>query len=130
MSFRPCTKTEKLDSTIAGRQVPEKTADAKRFGAKEFVVNQDGAVPAALGALQRVRSDRAYDEAIARGLQWVLGHNELHTGLIDTRWCFVARAIEQGPAGVVVQREMYAYQPARFIFATLSDPVWAGEVLA
>ena len=35
-----------------------------------------------------------------------------------------------GPGGFRITTEMYGYQPARFIVATLSDPVWAAEVTA
>jgi hypothetical protein len=93
-----------------------------------YAVNQDGAVPAAFGALQRVLGDRRYDAAIASGLHWEADPGEVKESLIDERWRFVARSVERIPNGYSVQRELYAYQPARFIVATLSDPVWSAEV--
>lgn len=93
-----------------------------------YAVNQDGAVPAALGTLQRVLGDRRYENAIASGLRWEAEPREVKESLIDERWRFVARSVERTPNGYVLQREMYAYQPARFIVATLSDPKWSAEV--
>ena len=48
-----------------------------------YAVNQDAALPAALGALQRALGDRRYEGPIGRGLQWECGSNEVRKTLVD-----------------------------------------------
>jgi hypothetical protein len=93
-----------------------------------YSVNQDGAVPAALGQLQRTLGDTRYDQAIARGLEWEFGANEIAESLVNEGEGFVARAIESNNGAFRLSREMYAYQPARCLYALLSDQRWSTEV--
>ena len=108
--------------------------DARRgvvtSGYPVYAVNQDAAVPAALSALQSALGDRRYDERIERGLRWESGANELRETLVDVGGGFVARAMEQEGGSYRLTWEMFAYQPARCLFALASDPVWLREVAA
>jgi hypothetical protein len=93
-----------------------------------FPVNQDAAVPSALGALQDALGDSRYQAAIDKGLGWEFGANELQQSLVDENLGVVARSIEAHGDGFAVDRELYAYQPARCVVALLSSPRWAAEV--
>jgi hypothetical protein len=93
-----------------------------------YVRHQDGTVPAALGALQRALGDRRYDRAVAMGLRWVGGANEADELLIDEWHGSVSRAIAPHGSTFDVQREMDVRQPACFVMAMLSDPVWSRQV--
>jgi hypothetical protein len=89
-------------------------------------VNQDSAMPAALGQLQRAYGDTRYDAAITRGLLWEIGNNESRTTLIDEHQKFVARSLALQPQ-VHCSWDMYGYQPARFVYTVLSNLEWASE---
>jgi hypothetical protein len=94
-----------------------------------YCTNQDSAVPAALGMLQRALGDTRYDGAIEKGLGWITGNNEAGRTLIDADGGFVAESLERRPDGTPCTWDMHAYQPARFVFAVLSNPTWASEVV-
>ena len=94
-----------------------------------YAVNQDGAVPLALGALQAGMGDRRYDAAVNRGLSWEGGDNELSRSLIDGQHAIVARCVETEGASYRLMWEMYAYQPSRARFAMLSEKAWLGEAM-
>jgi len=64
-----------------------------------YSVNQDGTVPMALFALQQALSDNKYEENIYRGLDWILGDNELKTELIDWGMQLIWRGIRWEEAG-------------------------------
>jgi hypothetical protein len=95
-----------------------------------FAVNQDAAVPMALGSLQRALGDARYDTAIDRGLAWQFGENEMTLSLVDEEAGIVGRAIDAVNGRFTASWEMYAYQPARFLYAVLSHPQWATEIAA
>jgi hypothetical protein len=95
-----------------------------------YCVNQDSAIPAALGQLQYALGDARYDTAIARGLAWMAGDNELAAPLFDAGTAFVARSLEDTGDRTICSWDMHAYQPARFVFTVLSHPDWASEVTA
>lgn len=87
-----------------------------------YAVNQDGAIPMALGELQRALQDRRYEEAIARGIEWLFGDNELSTSLVDEEAGVIWRAIQQddhGEFGIV--HEMYSYHPARCLYGLCGE---------
>lgn len=92
-----------------------------------YSVNQDAAMPEALGRLQRALGDRRYDAVIERGLEWQAGRNEVGHSLVDPSAATVARSVTATAAGFEVSWELYAYQPARCLQALLSDPDWAIE---
>ena len=92
-----------------------------------YAVNQDAALPAALGALQRALGDRRYDGPIGRGLQWECGSNEVGKTLVDAATGFVAQSLDKHGDSYQLSWEMYAYQPARCLFALVSDPLWFQE---
>lgn len=112
-----------------------------------FSVNQDGTVPMALFAVQRLLTGNKYENNIYKGLDWVLGNNELNIELVDWEKRLIWRGIQRkepfgfGITGYlntvssvylngfnfekVVRRfadfeiikEMYSYHPARFLYA-------------
>ena len=88
-----------------------------------FAVNQASAVPAALRHLQQQLGNGRYDPAIDRGLQWLSGSNELQQVLFDASEQMVARSITGSAQGFVIDRELYSYEPARYLTATLTRPV-------
>jgi hypothetical protein len=92
------------------------------------VRHQDGTMPAALGALQRALGERRYDRAVAKGLEWAGGGNEAGECLIDERRGTVSGAIGRLGSTCDVHREMDVRQPACFVMATLSDPLWSAQV--
>ena len=94
-----------------------------------YCVNQDSAIPAALGTLQRALGDTRYDGAIEKGLGWIAGNNEAGTPLFDAETGFVAESLESRPDSIPCSWDMHAYQPARFVFTVLSNPAWASEVV-
>ncbi|HEX2458406.1 MAG TPA: hypothetical protein VHI99_32215 [Vicinamibacterales bacterium] len=93
-----------------------------------YCVNQDASAPGALGALQETLGDTRYEASIERGLGWEFGANELNLSLIDDAERVIARAVESHEGNFSVDRELYAYQPARCLVALLTNPRWASEV--
>ena len=88
-----------------------------------FAVNQASAVPTALRHLQHQLGDRRYDRAIDRGIEWLSGSNELQQVLFDTSEPMVARSINGAAPAFTIDRELYSYEPARYLTATLTRPV-------
>ena len=81
-----------------------------------YAVNQDGAIPMALGELQRAFKDRRYETAITCGVAWLFGDNELQTSLVDEESSVIWRAIEQANGELTIVHEMYSYHPARCLY--------------
>jgi hypothetical protein len=104
--------------------------DARRATVLEqypvYSVNQDGTVPTALGHLQREIGAGRYESAIGQGLLWEDSANESGQSLIDEQAGFVAGSIEVGREVCRTSWEMRLYQPARGLYALLSNPEWIG----
>jgi hypothetical protein len=82
-----------------------------------FAVNQDTAMPMALGELQRARGRRSYAAAIDRGIRWVFGDNEVGGSLVDEAGGAIWRAVRpRDGGGFDVIREMHAYHAARCLY--------------
>jgi len=88
-----------------------------------YSVNQDTAVPMALGELQRARGGRRDDTAVNRGLGWLFGQNELGQSLVDEQAGVIWRAIQPRETGFEVVREMHSYHPARCLYALCTKPL-------
>jgi hypothetical protein len=127
--LRSLSAAERCASTICARQGPQGQwwwrydAASGEISSRYpvYCVNQDSAVPAALRALQHALGDSRYEQAITRGVEWELGSNEVEHTLVDANGGTVARAVEEGATGFVVNHELYSYQPARFICAVLAE---------
>jgi hypothetical protein len=87
-----------------------------------YSVNQDSAMPAALGLVDRAANDRRFAAAIERGYGWLDGRNETGSTLIDEAGGTVARSVDVSGTRVSTSWELFAYQPARFLWAILSNP--------
>lgn len=86
-----------------------------------YSVNQDAAVPMALGELHKAGGHARYGANTVRGLTWLFGDNELTTSLVDEAAGVIWRAIDR-PNGVFrIVREMYSYHPARCLYWLCSD---------
>ena len=87
-----------------------------------YAVNQDSAVPAAFRSLQDQLGGTPYEAAIGRGLDWLHGLNEVQQSLLGPGEQLVARSITKSGETFDIDRELYSYQPARYIAARLSRP--------
>jgi hypothetical protein len=84
-----------------------------------YSVNQDSAVPMALGELEWSGEPR-YAEAATRGLSWLFGENELGTSLVDEKAGVIWRAILKQNGKFTILREMYSYHPGRCLYTLCS----------
>jgi hypothetical protein len=80
-------------------------------------VNQDGGVPMALAELHRTMGDRRHAVALARGIEWVFGPNEIGQPLLDAGAGDMVSAVEEVEGGFRALRDMNVYHPARCLFA-------------
>jgi len=78
-----------------------------------YAVNQDAAVPLALGAIARTERQGPYADAVARSLKWVFGDNEVQTPMVDTELGVVWRGVHRDGEHFSLIREMYSYHAAR-----------------
>jgi hypothetical protein len=84
-----------------------------------YSVNQDSAVPTALGELEWTGEPR-YAAAATRGVSWLFGENELGTSLVDEKAGVIWRAIEKQNGKFTIVREMYSYHPGRCLYTLCS----------
>jgi hypothetical protein len=82
-----------------------------------YPVNQDAAVPLALLSLARHGEPGFWLDAVARGLAWECGANEVQQPLIDDERGCIARSVERDGAGWRVSWHWFSYHPARAIMA-------------
>lgn len=88
-----------------------------------YTVNQDGAVPAALTLLGRVRADRGLERAGDLGFLWVFGDNELGASMVDESRAVVLAGIRRDGDRFEPMHEMRSYHPGRCLYAlALSAP--------
>jgi hypothetical protein len=79
-----------------------------------YSVNQDAAIPAALGNLQRALQQSRYDSQIMLGIRWLFGENEVRAPLVDEDIGVIWRSVERDDNGTfAIKREMFSYHPAR-----------------
>ncbi len=82
-----------------------------------YSVNQDAAIPAALGILQRALQESRYDPYIMRGIAWLFGENEVRVALVDEKIGVIWRCVEcDDHSTFAIKREMFSYHPARCLF--------------
>ena len=60
-----------------------------------YAVHQDAMAPMALLELFEATGDERYRAAVARGLPWIAGHNELGAGMVDREAGLVYRSIRR-----------------------------------
>ena len=82
-----------------------------------YAVNQDSAMPLALGAAESVSSRGAYRAAARRGLEWEFGNNELGQSLIDEQGAIIHRGLTMEGERPMLIREMRSYHPGRCLLA-------------
>ena len=85
-----------------------------------YSVNQDSAIPMALGELERATGDARYRVRVALGLSWLFGENELRTSLVDENNGVIWRAIQRENGQFTILREMFSYHPGRCLYALTS----------
>lgn len=81
-----------------------------------YSVSQDSSMPMALEALHLATGHRNYAENITRGLNWVLGQNELGTSLLDEGCGATWQCIAQESGELQIVKEMQSYHPARCLY--------------
>lgn len=82
-----------------------------------YSVNQDAAIPTALGILQGALQESRYDHYIMRGIAWLFGENEARVPLVDETIGVIWRCMECDDQGTfAIKREMFSYHPARCLF--------------
>lgn len=85
-----------------------------------YSVNQDSAIPMALGELARIAGASRYQARVALGISWLFGENELRTSLVDDDAGVIWRAIRRHDGAFTILREMYSYHPGRCLYALCS----------
>jgi hypothetical protein len=60
-----------------------------------YSVHQDAMAPMALLELSEVSGDARYVEAVAHGVDWIYGRNELGVNMVDRASCLVLRSIRR-----------------------------------
>lgn len=82
-----------------------------------YSVQQDAAMPAVLRELDRASGETRFEEPARRGLEWVVGRNELGRSLLLEPEAVICRGVEAPEGRPRVLSEMRSYHPARCLLA-------------